>query len=372
MKALHFIMGKANPNRANGVNQVINGLCKYMSQQGAEIYVLGLSHTQSGKRERFKRDGFDVEVYPSFFGDGIYKRFKTLSKEVDIVHLHGVWNHYNILIGRYMQKNDIPYIITPHCGMADDRLRQSNYFIKLLYHRLFQKQIFDNASAIHALSKEEMYDVFRHVSPNVNIFVIPNGADVNKCKLLYKSKERKLIKIGYLGRLSKEKNIESLIIAISMLPLCIVEKIEVSIAGPESAYANVLKKLCKQLGLEERIIFVGAKYDTYKQLFMTDMDFFVHPAFSEGGSIGLIEIMALGIPLVVTRTSQLAYYYDRTAFIMTEPVPQDIAAGIEQMIEYRNQWEDISIRERILVEQVFNWELSAKQMLTQYFKHSTK
>ena len=45
MKILHFILGKANPDRANGVNQVIYGLAKYQRLAGHEVFVIGISQT---------------------------------------------------------------------------------------------------------------------------------------------------------------------------------------------------------------------------------------------------------------------------------------------------------------------------------------
>lgn len=37
MKILHFILEKANQDRANGVNYVIHGLCKYSALAGHKV-----------------------------------------------------------------------------------------------------------------------------------------------------------------------------------------------------------------------------------------------------------------------------------------------------------------------------------------------
>ena len=40
-RVLHFILGKANKDRANGVNQVIAGLAKYTARSGGDVRVIG-------------------------------------------------------------------------------------------------------------------------------------------------------------------------------------------------------------------------------------------------------------------------------------------------------------------------------------------
>lgn len=363
MKILHFILGKANPDRANGVNQVINGLAKYLNKQDVEVIVLGISKTNSGKVEIFPREGFQVEVHPSFFNGGL-ERLKQLASEVDIVHLHGVWNHYNIIFGRYLRKINKPYVVTPHCGLAEDRLKQSNYFTKKLYHKLFQKPLFDGASAIHAITREEMTDIAKCCDNAM--FFVPNGVDVENYAYSYKRGSDTKIKIGYLGRLSIEKNIDNLIIAISTLPDKMKENLELFLIGPKDDKAEYFQKLSKQLGLESIIVFTGGLYNDAKVDFLSKLDFYIHPAYSDVVSIAAMEAMAIGLPMVITRTSQVSYYYNSGAFVMVEPIANDLGRGIMEMINRKKEWGELSGRSRKLIENTFNWDSSAQKMIQNY------
>lgn len=56
-----------------------------------------------------------------------------------------------------------------------DRLKQSNYLIKLLYHKIWQN-LYEHAAGIHALTREESTDIY-HFCKNENIFVVTNGVD---------------------------------------------------------------------------------------------------------------------------------------------------------------------------------------------------
>ena len=141
MKILHFILGKANLDRSNGVNHVIHGLCKNIALTENEIKVIGLSKGMKESSKLIEREKFQVIVFNKFFGEC----FETLKREtvkVDIVHLHSVWNNYNILFARYLISINKPYVVTIHSGLTEDRIRQSRYWIKLLYHKFVQKYIF--------------------------------------------------------------------------------------------------------------------------------------------------------------------------------------------------------------------------------------
>jgi glycosyltransferase involved in cell wall biosynthesis len=366
MKVLHFFLGKANPDRANGVNQVINGYGKYLTKNGVTVTMIGLSKLENKKSDIFQRDGFEAEVYSSFFG-GCLQRLKEAAKEVDIVHLHSVWNHYNIIFAYYLRKNNIPYIVTAHAGLIESRLKQSNYFIKKLYHKLFQKVFFDNATAIHAITKEEMTEISNYTD-NKNIFFVPNGLDIEKLSLIPKEylEDSNEIRFGYLGRFGYEKNITTLIDAIDILPSNYKNKIKCYLIGPIDDDALILKEKIKKLSLDENIIFTDAIYGDDKYTFLRDLDFYIHPALSDVVSIALMEAFACGLPAIVSRTSHVSYYTDSNAFIMVEPIANDIKDGIIEMIDSEKKWKEMSQNALLLVEENFNWELNTGELIIKY------
>lgn len=366
MKILHFILGKANPDRANGVNIVINGLAKYSALAGHDIQVVGISKGMHEKFKLVKRDGFEVKVYNSFFGES-FNEIKKIIGEVDIVHLHSVWQHYNIILADYLLKKNKPYIITIHSGLTEDRIKQSNYWLKLAYHQIFQKRIFDGASGIHVITKEEMSDVAKYTRNN-NIFFVPNGVDLDNYNLIKKEYNESNLKIqfGYLGRFGAEKNISSLIYAIARLPLEYLNKVHCHLIGPIDKEGEQLKKIVEKLELESVIKFTGPLYDSDKYNMLKQLDFYIHPAHSDVVSIAVMEAMASGLPCVITRTSQVSYYYDSKAFIMVEPLIEDIKSGIIEIIDNEADWGHMSQNALNLIARNFNWKNATNRLLRQY------
>jgi glycosyltransferase involved in cell wall biosynthesis len=365
MNILHFILGKANPNRANGVNQVIYGLAKYQSLAGHHVYVVGISKNMEKSYEKIDRGFFEVEAYKSFNGICM-DRLKEIINEVDIVHLHGVWNFKNIRLGRYLRSIGKPYVITAHCGYSMDRIKQSNYWLKLIYHHCLQKRLFEGAIGIHAITREESTDI-SHFCPNGNIFVVSNGVDSDKYgQYEYHLHNRSKIRLGYLGRLAIEKNLDNLIRAIAMLPETERKQVELYLIGPKNTDYSKLLILVRQLGLDDTVVFTDGKFGDEKIQSLLDLDIYIHPAYSDVVGISVMEAFALGLPTIVTRTSHMSYFYSSNAFVMVEPTSFDICRGIRTMIANKVTWMDLSRKAKLLFEDNFNWKLNADKMIASY------
>ena len=368
MKVLHFILGRADPNTSNGVNKVIIGHAKYGILQGEDVSVVGLSSSQTTEYELIERDGFNVHSYSSFW-KGAFEKIKELSKEVDIVHLHSVWNNYNLVVAKYLNNRRVPYVVTVHSGLTEDRLKQSNYHFKTLYHKFLQKRMFDTAAGIHALTNEEA-TVLRKYTDNKNIFVVENGLEpiqFNKNKRFCSKKDK--YKIGFLGRLAVEKNIKGLLLALSVLPADIKKKINLVLIGPVSKTdRSIFNDIISNHNLSEMVIFTGSLYKNDKIKALSSLDCYIHPAFSDVVSIAVMEAMSFGLPSIITRTSDVGYYYDTGSFIMVEPDYNSIAKGLIQFIEYPEHHQTMSDNARSLAFNVFNWEVVIPKLYNEYSK----
>lgn len=366
MNIVHFILGKANPDRANGVNQVIYGLAKYQTLQGNKVWVIGLSKSMKEEYEIIQRDYFTVYAYRSF-KKGCLSKIESIIDVVDIVHMHGVWNIYNVKLGEYLRTKGKPYVITAHCGYAEDRLKQSNYLLKMLFHKFLQKKLYEKASGVHALTREESTEIAKYISNN-NIFVVNNGVDsMTYDKYHYKIHEnRKIIKFGYLGRLSVEKNLTNLIRSFSLLPDACKCIVELHLIGPKSNEIDDLKKLVHKCELDDIVKFDGGKFGQEKIDALLDLDVYIHPAYSDVVGIAVMEALALGLPTIVTRTSHMSYFCQSNAFIMVEPTDFDICRGVKFIVENKNKWLDYSNNAKRLYKNRFNWESVVELLSLEY------
>lgn len=360
MRILHFILGKANKDRANGVNQVIAGLAKYSARMGGEVRVIGKAETVEHEGELIERDCFQVKAY-SRWGHPLRSALEEAVAWADIVHLHGVYSPWNLLAARACDKLGKPYVVTLHDGLAPERAATSGWLKKKIFHRLLQRGHLKRAAGVHVLTEEEATDLFSVACPR-NVFCIPNGVDLDDIPACERPARADVngVKIGYLGRLSQEKNLDALCSAFAALNGD--GNIVLQIAGPQSAYGDSL--LQRFSGF--RIEWVGPMYGQEKLDFIRSLDLFVHPSLCDVFSISAMEALALSTPLLITRTSNASYFYGSDAFGMCEPTAFGLERGLRAILDRRCDWQEMSKRGRQLIEERLNWQVAARDLLEAY------
>lgn len=360
MKVLHFILGKANKDRANGVNQVIAGLAKYSGRLGADVRVIGKAETVQREGEIVVRDGFSVEAY-SRWDLALRRALIEGIAWADLVHMHGVYAPWNVWVGHLCKRLDTPFVVTLHNGLAPDLATSRGRLKKRLFHFLLQRRHLRNAAALHMLTEEESTEVLACVRPRA-MFCIPNGIDLEDFPPPPGRRPGEIAQavIGYLGRLSAEKNLGALCEAFAL-----VNKdgsLRLKLAGPDSRYSRLLLQQFGRCGVE----WVGPKFGQDKMDFIRSLDLFVNPSLCDVFSIAAMEVLALGTPLLITRTAKVSYFYDRRAFHMCEPTVFGIERGLRQALVQRLEWPEMATRGRELIGQRLNWASAARDLLGEY------
>jgi glycosyltransferase involved in cell wall biosynthesis len=359
MKILHVVLGKADKNRANGVNQVVAGLAKYTARQGILVEVLGKAETSSEEGAIIHRDGFDVEVYTKWskaFRTAVRKRVADCS----IVHLHGTYSPLNLLVGEVCRETGTPYVVTLHGGLSPVRNTWRNRFQKRMFHLLLQRRHLEKAALIHVLTEEESTEVLAEIRPHA-MRVIPNGVDLDDFpQQPHRSKDRGEIRFGYIGRISREKNLGALCTAFAKVAAD--HPARLLLAGPASAEGNVIARRYATSGVE----FVGPQYGDDKLAFLDSIDLFVHPSRTDVFSIGAMEALARGVPMVISRTSDTSYFAESGAFIMCEPTAFGIERALRKALDRQDDWPAMVQRGRKLIETRLNWSAAALDMVAAY------
>lgn len=359
MKILHVILGKADKNRANGVNQVIAGLAKYTAQHGAQVTVIGRAQTVEREGDVIARDGFSVTAYSNknaAFRDAL----RQAVEEADLVHLHGTYSPLNVWVGRVCVSTGTPYIVTLHGGLSPARNSRRNRVQKWLFHMFLQKQHLENAALIQVLTEEESTEALAVIRPQA-LRVISNGIDLEDFPPLERCRKVKGdLRIGYIGRISREKNLHALCAAFSKVAAEVPARL--LLAGPPSAEGDAIARRYAAC----RVEFVGPKFGNDKLTFLENIDLFVHPSRTDVFSIGAMEAMACGVPMVISRTSDTSYFAENRAFFMCEPTAFGIERALRKAIDRQHEWQVMARRGRHLIETRLNWNAVALEMVAAY------
>ena len=134
--------------------------------------------------------------------------------------------------------------------------------------------------------------------------VIHNMLDINRIDALSKEKcnefDKEYFNIVSVGRLSKEKNYEKLILSFSKLLKILNKKVRLYIIGNGIEYNN-LKNIIKKEKLEKTCFLLGSKNNPYK--YMKNCDLYTQVSIREGFGMTLYEAMYLKKPILSTEVS---------------------------------------------------------------------
>jgi glycosyltransferase involved in cell wall biosynthesis len=137
------------------------------------------------------------------------------------------------------------------------------------------------------------------------IRVVPNGIAVEACEPLYQQRlERRKTNpasrvVGFLGRIVPVKDVKTLLRAASRVCDALPDT-QFLLAGPleeDPDYAHECTELAAQLGLKDRVHFLGLRR---RDEVLPLMDVMVLASVSEGLPFVMLEAMACGVPIVST------------------------------------------------------------------------
>ena len=194
--------------------------------------------------------------------------------------------------------------------------------------------------------------------PQCKVVVIPNGIDLRNFKYLPAKRQARaalglpyeLALIGTVARLNPVKRLDVLLQALaSVNGVCAV----IIGDGPERARLEALRK---QLGLVERVRFVGQQSNVPEWL--AAMDLFVLPSDWEGMSNALLEAMAVGLPVVATAVGGTPeVVVDGVTGLLVPPRdPEALAEAIIALLQDRERAEAMGRTGQERVERYFTVE----------------
>lgn len=101
--------------------------------------------------------------------------------------------------------------------------------------------------------------------------------------------------VGYIGRLSPEKNLHTLLSAFSDIAVQNVPMVKLLLVG-SGILESQLKEYVVKRGIDDKVIFCGVRDDV--PMVLASVDIFVLPSYTEGLSMALLEAMAAGRAII--------------------------------------------------------------------------
>ncbi len=294
---------------------------------------------------------------------------------IDLLHIHEVWQYPQIASSRIARQNKIPYIWAPRASLEPWRMKHKGWK-KRAYFRAFGKGIMKYASCMHAVSGGEV-DGFRQLGFRGPIAVVPNGISPDEFSKLPEGHiaegiwpeliNRKVVL--FLSRLSPEKGLDQLLPAwADIVRNNRSSDLLLVLAGPDDrGYRKVLDEIIFSYNLQQHIFFTGMVSDDTKLALISRSNIYVLPSYSEGFSNSLLENLAAGVPALITPGCNFPEAVHGGAAICVEPYRDSIAEGLTTLINMPVcDLLEMGKKGRELVLGSYTWDVAARRLVTVY------
>jgi N-acetyl-alpha-D-glucosaminyl L-malate synthase BshA len=282
-----------------------------LAEKGHEIHFI--TYKQPVRLELLSRNihfhEVTVPVYPLFH----YQPYELAlsSKLVDMVKLHKI----DVLHVHYA----IPHAYAGY--MAKKMLEEEGIFIPMVTtlhgtditlvgnHPFYKPAVtfsINNSDVVTSVSQSLKEDTLRLFDIRKEIHVVPNFIDIPKkihpvteCQRDLMAEKHERI-ITHVSNLRAVKRVEDVIEIFDRVQKKIPSKLIIVGDGPER---EASERLCREKGIENKVIFLGNSNEVDKILCFTDL--FLLPSEKESFGLAALEAMACGVPVVSSNAGGL-------------------------------------------------------------------
>lgn len=286
---------------------------------------LRVIRVKAGPKKYIPRDNF-LKIIDEF-AENILRRIKKEKINYDIIHSN-YW--YSGLIGLKVARKIKKPLVHVYHSIGQIRFenlkklklqKNDNDFFKR--RKIAEKEIAKKANGVIATSPVEEKIIKKlFCIKDKKIKIITIGVDTKIFRPIKTEKARKIIKIEnsdkiiiYVGRIEWRKGIGTLLYAFREVlrnypnaRLYIIgggkSKLTKKLEEPEQ---QRLKKIIKELNIENKVAFLGAIKQKYLYQYYSASDVCVVPSYYEPFGIVPVEAMACGTPVVASNTGGLQY-----------------------------------------------------------------
>ncbi len=379
LNLLHVVPTYLPATRYGGPIYSVHGLCKALAARGHGVEVLTTNVDGPGDSDvplgrPVDLDGVKVWYFPSRHLRRLYwspPMARMLAAQVgrfDCLHLHSVFLWPTWAAARAARAGGIPYVLSPRGMLVGELIRRKSRWLKTAWIALIERRNLEGAAAVHLTSAEEATELGHFRFRLRTVREVPNGVDApGPWSLEQVSPAVAEVLAGppfvlMLGRISWKKGIDRALAALARVP-----GVPLVLAGnDDEGYTPKLRALAGELGVAERVHFLGAVAGTDKEALLSRAELLLLPSYSENFGNVVLEALARGCPAVVTPEVGAAEVVRAAgAGMVVDGDPAALAAGIQALLESPDR-QEMGRRGQEQVAAHFTWERVAMRMEAVY------
>ena len=367
MKIIHLVLGKANPQRMNGVNRVVHQLACTQARLGQKVSIWGIANDLVANYPERECSTVLFQQYKSKrLCPQLKKAIQNLSSNY-IFHIHGAFILEFYQVAKLLQQQQIPYVYTPHGAFAKAAMKK-NKWVKKVYFQLLEKYLIKNAKTVQLLGTGE-YKHLGEMTKKGERTLIPNGMDFQQIPEDLAPKNKEILTFGFCGRLDRyHKGLDLLLKGFQQF-LEKGGKARLELIG-DGKDRPALEKLANDLGIRAHITFHGALFGLKKFHTLHQFDAFLHTSRMEGFPMAVLEAAALSIPCITSEAtninSYIRAYHAGIALPNNTPMSIGSAMSICADLYRQNQLNILGENAKEMVATAFNWRNIAQELFKVY------
>lgn len=291
----------------SGITNYIDLNKRALENEGHEVYVFtfGDLDYQDDELRVIRSPGLPLADTGFYLSLRYKTAHKKLLRTMDVVHVH-----HPFLSGRlalsYCRRVQIPIIFTNHTRYDLYAQARLPLMPEEVSNGLLQAYMPDFCDAVDLVISPShgMEKVLRQYNVQSHIEVVPNGVDLrhfHQAKSLSRAHfgfSDQDILLVYAGRLAPEKNLEFLIRSFAGVTQVFPNVHLLIVGGGQKQFEEEIKLLPSQLGIADRIRFVGMIPYDHLPSYLAMCDAFVTASVTEVHPLSVIEGMATGLPVL--------------------------------------------------------------------------
>lgn len=307
--------------------------------------------------------------YSIFWTGENYENYKKdNSKIIFTSRKHGTF-YENYYYPNYIEENNIDMHHIPQNGIGLNELYTSPLVVTIHdlipyilpetvgrgYLQRFLRDmplIVNNSKIILTVSEYSKKDIMKFF-PFVNeekIFVTPLAANksykpLNKSNCIEYIKNKYSIDspfILYIGGFSTRKNVKELIIAFNKIKKSLKKDYKLVLCGSIKDEGVKLQNLCKELLIDDKIIFTGFIPDDELPLFYNAAEIFVYPSLYEGFGLPPLEAMSCATPVITSNLTSIPEVTKDCAILIDPFNKDELASSILNLLNSESLLQEYS------------------------------
>lgn len=255
-------------------------------------------------------------------------------KKYDLIHIHLFPTLYWVVFAKIISFSNVKLIYTEH---STHNRRREKFIFKIL-----DRFIYKRLDAIICITEGVKNNLEKHLKISEGIKVINNGININQFNdsisnndfEFFSKEDFKLIQVSSFR---KQKDQATVIKSLKLLP----QKVKLLLVG-DGVLIDENKRLVIQLNLQERVVFLGNRYDIPELIKYSDVA--ILSSENEGFGLAIVEGMASAKPVIASDIIGIKEIVEGYGLLFEKGNEKELAILIEKLMNNQLFYNKIAIQ----------------------------